>query len=472
MEKSVFPVILAGGSGTRLWPLSRELYPKQFISLIGELSTFQLACKRASVISDKKPLIICNEEHRFIVAEQLRLLDMEAEAIILEPVGRDTAPAVALAAIYAEQNFDNSLLVILSADHYIPEDGEFRQAADAAVECADTSDKLVIFGIEPTAPETGFGYIKVGDKLTVNSFKVEEFKEKPTEQVAIEYLKHGSYLWNSGMFIFKASVYLNELKLYEASIFEYSSEAMSHGKSDGGFFRPSTELFLNCSSMSIDYAVIEKTSNAVVIPLSIDWADLGSWPSLLDISEKDGCGNAIYGDVIIDKTKSTYIHSQEKLTVAIGVEDLVIVDTKDALLILNKEEAQNVKPIISKIKSQSPNLVKHHRHVYRPWGAYDSIDSGYRYQVKRIEVKPKEKLSLQMHHHRAEHWIVVKGTAKVTVGESEQLVCENESVYIPLGEIHCLENPGQIPLELIEVQSGSYLGEDDIVRLKDNYGRV
>jgi mannose-1-phosphate guanylyltransferase len=465
----IIPVIMAGGSGTRLWPLSRGMYPKQFLPLVGEETMLQQTCKRAAAVSTEAPIIICNEEHRFIASEQIRLSGIKDAKLILEPEGKNTAPAVAIAALQVLLDED-SVLLVLSADHYIEDTTEFvntvLKAADSAAQGA-----MVTFGIKPTAPETGYGYILKG-QTEGQLNKVDSFVEKPDAITAQKYLESGDYLWNSGMFVFTAKAYLTELKQFEPKILNACEAAMELAISDMDFIRPNKEAFALCPDDSIDYAVMEKTSNAKVISFSADWSDVGSWSSLWEVTDKDSSNNSIIGDVILADTKSSYIHSNEKLTAVLGLEDVVVVDTKDALLVANKNRVQDIKKIVNQLKAEGRSQTSHHREVYRPWGVYDSIDNGERYQVKRITVKPGAKLSVQMHHHRAEHWIVVSGTAKVRIGSGEKLVSENESVYIPIGETHSLENPGRIPLELIEVQSGSYLGEDDIVRFEDKYGRV
>ena len=465
----IIPVIMAGGSGTRLWPLSRGMYPKQFLPLVGEETMLQQTCKRAAAVSTEAPIIICNEEHRFIASEQIRLSGIKDAKLILEPEGKNTAPAVAIAALQVLLDED-SVLLVLSADHYIEDTTEFvntvLKAADSAAQ-----GSMVTFGIKPTAPETGYGYILKG-QAEGQLNRVDSFVEKPDAITAQKYLESGDYLWNSGMFVFTAKTYLTELKQFEPKILDACEAAMKLAVSDMDFIRPNKEAFALCPDNSIDYAVMEKTSNAKVISFSADWSDVGSWSSLWEVTDKDSSNNSIIGDVILADTKSCYIHSNEKLTAILGLEDIVVVDTKDALLVANKNKVQDIKKIVNQLKAEGRTQTSHHREVYRPWGVYDSIDNGERYQVKRITVKPGAKLSVQMHHHRAEHWIVVSGTAKVRIGSSEKLVSENESVYIPIGETHSLENPGIIPLELIEVQSGSYLGEDDIVRFEDKYGRV
>ena len=466
----IIPVIMAGGSGTRLWPLSRGSYPKQFLKLVGESTMLQQTYERTKAFTNENPIVICNEEHRFIAAEQLRLCGVNNPTLILEPVGRNTAPAIALAANHIIQD-DDAVMVVLSADHYI----ENTQAlADQVLKGSDAAvtGSMVTFGITPTQPETGYGYIKKSAKEISGLFDIEKFVEKPNAQLAQEYLDSGEYLWNSGMFVFTASAYLSELNIHRVDIASACQKAMHQAEVDMSFIRPDPVEFESCADESIDYAVMEKTQKAKVIPLTAGWSDIGAWSSLWDISPKCTNNNAIEGDVIAIDSNNCYVHSREKLTSILGLENIVVVDTKDALLVANKDSVQDIKKIVNQIKENHAPLARTHREVYRPWGVYDSIDNGARYQVKRITVKPAAKLSVQMHHHRAEHWIVVSGTAKVCIDGEAKLVAENESVYIPIGSVHSLENPGKIPLELIEVQSGGYLGEDDIVRFEDKYGRA
>lgn len=468
----ILPVIMAGGAGSRLWPLSRQQFPKQFLRLLGENSMLQSTAQRLSGIQHSPALVICNEEHRFSVAEQFRANAIETSGIILEPVGRNTAPAVALAAIHALKSGDDPLLLVLAADHVIKDDTAFCSSIEQAIPFA-TSGKLVTFGILPTKPETGYGYIKRGDrKNDVTGFTVAEFVEKPDLATANEYLKSGDYYWNSGMFLFKASTYLSELKAHRPDIFKACELSMTETQSDFDFIRLNKAAFEACADDSIDYAVMEKTKQAVVVPMDCGWSDVGSWSALWEVSDKDQLGNAFTGDVIQIDTRNTYVYASEKLVATIGLDNLIIVETKDAILVAKQSEVQQVKKVVQKLKAEQRNEWKHHREVYRPWGKYDSIDYGERFQVKRITVKPGAKLSVQMHHHRAEHWIVVRGTAKVTNGDKKILLTENQSTYIPVGVVHALENPGKVDLELIEVQSGSYLGEDDIVRFEDRYGRL
>ena len=457
---------MAGGSGTRLWPLSRAAHPKQFLSLHGEDTMLQATVKRLSGLDIEASITICNEEHRFFVAEQLREID-KLGSIILEPVGRNTAPAIALAALTVE---DDPLLLVLAADHVIQDEIAFNAAVMRAVPLAEAG-KLVTFGIVPSEPHTGYGYIKRGKDIG-KGFEVDMFVEKPSSDVAQDYLLSGDYYWNSGMFLFRASNYLAELKKFRSDILEQCQRSVMDVKTDLDFLRIDKDMFESCPAESVDYAVMEKTSHAVVVPMDAGWSDIGSWSSLWDISEKDSEGNSTHGDVILHNTRNSYVRSDNKLLAVIGVDDLVVVSTKDALLVAHKDSVQDVKLVTETLKAKARSEWELSREVYRPWGKYDSIDIGERYQAKRITVMSGAKLSVQMHHHRSEHWVVVSGTARVRNGDKTFLLSENESTYIPAGVIHSLENPGKVDLELIEIQTGTYLGEDDIVRFEDNYGRV
>ncbi len=467
----IVPVIMAGGSGTRLWPLSRSLFPKQFLALASNMSMLQQTVERTSGLPCEEAILLCNEEHRFLVAEQLRTINYQGARILLEPAGRDTAPAIALAAFDIIAKQKDSLMMVMAADHVIKDQSAFEQSVLNAVELAHQG-KLVTFGIVPNAPETGYGYIKRGLELQNSAYEVDAFVEKPNLDTAQGYLTSGEYYWNSGMFMFKASAYLASLREFAPAIYEACQQAYNEKSEDLDFIRVGENAFLSSPSDSIDYAILEHTSQAVVVPMDAGWCDLGSWSALWEIDHKDEAQNATHGDVILHNTTGSLVHATSRLVTTIGLENIIIVETKDAVLVAAKDQVQDVKEIVNKLKQADRSEFKHHREVYRPWGHYDSIDCGKRYQVKRITVKPGAKLSVQMHHHRAEHWIVVSGTAQVTNGEKEILLTENQSTYIPVGVIHALENPGKIDLELIEVQSGSYLGEDDIVRFADNYGRV
>ncbi|MGM7280384.1 mannose-1-phosphate guanylyltransferase/mannose-6-phosphate isomerase [Pseudomonas guariconensis] len=467
----LFPVILAGGNGSRLWPLSRQRFPKQFLDLSNEnFSMLQSTVKRLEGLDIASPILICNEEHRFLAAEQMRVLGYSSTNIILEPLGRNTAPAIVLAALRLIKQYEDPVLLVLAADHVIRDTPVFQAAVkDAFILASD--GELVTFGILPHKPEVGYGYIKRGRSLKGKGFRVEKFVEKPNYNVAESYIKSGEFFWNSGMFMFRAKRYLEELEKYAPEILTICERALEGGADDLHFTRVDPQVFSSCPDISIDYAVMEKTERAAVITLDAGWSDVGSWSALWEISEKDSNGNFKKGDVIAKNTIDSYICASDRLVATIGVHDLVVVDTKDAVLIANRSEVQAVKEVVETLKSMQRDEHLTHREVYRPWGVYDCIDVGERYQVKRITVNPGAKLSVQMHHHRAEHWVVVSGTAKVTNGDKTYLVSENQSTYIPIGQVHALENPGVIPLELIEVQSGSYLGEDDIVRFEDRYGR-
>ena len=462
---TICAVIMAGGSGTRLWPLSRATHPKQFLSLNSDDTMIQATVKRLTDLNVESIVIICNEEHRFLVAEQLRQVN-QLGSIILEPVGRNTAPAIALAAIL-ERN--DPLLLVLSADHVIQDDALFCNAVRSGIPQAQ-SGKLVTFGIVADEPNDGYGYIKRGQPEG-EGFLVDEFVEKPSIELAESYVSSGEYYWNSGMFLFKGAKYLDELNKYSPDIYKICQRSCARAQIDMDFVRVDKEIFETCPSESVDYAVMEKTTDAVVVPMNAGWSDVGSWSSLWDVSPKDVSGNSVHGDVVLHNASNSYIRTDNKLVAALGVDDLVIVSTKDVVMVAQKDSVQDVKIVVQQLQEKTRPECSIHREVYRPWGKYDSIDSGPRYQVKRISVNPGQKLSVQMHHHRAEHWVVVSGTAKVTKGDEIIMLSENESVYLPLGIIHALENPGKVVLELIEVQSGSYLGEDDIVRFEDNYGR-
>ena len=471
----IIPVILSGGAGTRLWPLSRELYPKQLLPLVGERTMLQeTICRLEGTVGLGAPLVVCNESHRFMVAEQLRCVGQAASAIMLEPVGRNTAPAVAVAAMQAMIDGDDPLLLVLPADHVIRDASALRDAIAVAAAEAE-SGRLITFGIVPTAPETGYGYIRAGAPLTSNpdgAFAVDAFVEKPDLETAQGYVDSGDYYWNSGMFLFRASVYLRQLELFVSEMVVRCREALASAVTDLDFVRLGGEAFAACPGNSIDYAVMEKTSEAAVIPLDAGWSDVGSWSALWEVGEKDSQGNVIRGDVLTRDVSHCYLHAGSRMVAAVGLDHHVVVETADAVLVASLDRVQDVKDIVAQLKKQGREEALLHRRVNRPWGTYECIGNAPRYQVKKIVVNPGSTLSLQRHHHRAEHWVVVKGTARVTRGDEVFVISENQSTYIPLGVVHRLENPGKIPLELIEVQSGSYLGEDDIERFEDTYGRV
>jgi len=460
----VVPVVLAGGVGSRLWPLSREMYPKQFMPLIGdELSMLQSTLTRLQGLDGlAAPIVVCNEAHRFFVAEQLRQIDINNARIILEPEARNTAPAVALAAYEALDKDINPTLLVLAADHFIKSVDSFHEAIAVGAECA-AKGQLVSFGVKPDRPETGYGYIRC-QQSEQKFHTVDEFVEKPDEKTAQEYLDSGDYFWNSGMFMFRASTLLKELQQWAPDIQQACESAFQTIHQDLDFHRISPESFKSCRSESIDYAVMEQTKNAVVVSLQSDWNDVGAWSAMWDVSGKDALGNAVQGDVMLD--------TESRLVAALGVEDLVVVETADAVLVADKSRVQDIKKLVEKLKQQKRSELKNHTEVCRPWGSYESIVSQPRFQAKRIVVNPGATLSLQLHHHRAEHWVVVKGCGRVTRGDEVFHLNEDESTYIPVGMKHRLENTGVIPLEIVEVQTGSYLGEDDIVRFDDCYGRA
>jgi mannose-1-phosphate guanylyltransferase/mannose-6-phosphate isomerase len=467
---AVIPVVLSGGAGTRLWPLSREMYPKQLLSLTSKQTMLQdTAMRLAAIAGTIPPIVVCNEAHRFTVAEQLRALDMQPSAILLEPSGRNTAPAVALAALKALSIDPDATLVVAPADHVIRDARKFQQAAEVAVALAQ-HDKLITFGIVAHSPETGYGYIRRGEGAGP-AYPVAQFIEKPPLDVAQQFVATGDYYWNSGMFVFKAGQYLAELSRLAPDILAACTAAFQAAKTDLDFVRIDKTEFIKCRSESIDYAVMEKTRDALVLPLDVGWSDVGSWSSLFDVLPADEEGNVLQGDVMVHDTHDCYVHSTSRLVAAVGMEDHIIVETKDAILVAPKDRVQDVKDLVAKIKKSGRTESALHREVFRPWGSYDSVDSGERFQVKRLTIKPGAVLSLQMHHHRAEHWIVVQGAARITRNDETFLLAENESTFIPVGATHRIENPGKVPLHIIEVQSGSYLGEDDIVRFEDNYGR-
>jgi mannose-1-phosphate guanylyltransferase / mannose-6-phosphate isomerase len=470
----IHPVILSGGSGSRLWPLSREYYPKQLLALVGERTLLQETVSHLEGVKEAaEPIVVCNEEHRFLVAEQIRQLGGKPSDIILEPAGRNTAPALTLAALAITQGGQDGVMLVMPSDHVIQDRAAFVNAVRQGAELA-AQGALVTFGIVPTSPQTGYGYIKQGELLpaqTGPAYHVAAFVEKPDLSTAQSYLADGRYYWNSGIFMMQAKTWLNELDEHRPDIAAACRAAYAQGKKDGDFYRPDATLFSACPSDSIDYAVMEKTAHAVVIPLNAGWSDIGAWPALWEVCPQDAQGNVIRGDVSTHATQNALLIAQHRFLAVVGVEDIIVVETADAVLVVHKDHAQHVKEIVAKLKAEQREEYKTHRKVHRPWGSYEGVDAGPRFQVKRICVHPGAALSLQMHHHRAEHWIVVKGTAKVTRGEEVFLLSENQSTYIPIGVRHRLENPGTLVLEMIEVQSGSYLGEDDIVRFADNYNR-
>jgi len=480
MSQKIQPVILSGGSGSRLWPLSRSMYPKQLLPLVTEKTMLQETALRLNDLSVDvlPPIIVCNEEHRFFVAEQMRELGIKNPQIILEPVGRNTAPALTLAALATQEKSSDAVMLVMPADHVIDDIETFHKIVKQGILLA--LDKyLVTFGIEPNAPETGYGYIKTGTQIKDSACLIERFVEKPDATKAQAYLDSGEFLWNSGLFMMTAVSWLHEIESLNKDIFTASTKAYENAVVDNDFYRIDKDAFEASPSDSIDYAVMEKAAGsgattkhkAAVIPLNAGWSDVGVWSSLWDVGEKDAQGNVTKGDVALHDTENSLLYSSERYIAAVGLKDTIVVETSDAILVANKDSAQDVKKIVEALKKQNRDEYQNHRLVFRPWGSYECIDRGERYQAKRITVKPGAALSLQLHHHRAEHWIVVSGTAQVTRGDEVFLVTENESTYIPLGTKHRLENKGAIPLEMIEVQSGSYLGEDDIVRFEDIYGR-
>jgi len=473
MEKRIIPVLLSGGAGVRLWPMSRELYPKQLLNLCSDKSMLQETALRAA---DRDrfaaPIVVCNHEHRFIIAEQLRQAGVTPGAIVLEPSARNTAAACAVGALRAVAEDPDSLILVLPADHLIRDLPAFAQAVERAVPAA-AAGRLVTFGITPTGPETGYGYIRRGmafaDQPGVH--RVAAFVEKPEREVAERYVADGEHCWNSGMFLFPAAKLIEELDRYAPSVLGAARAAMEQGKTDLDFFRLDADAFAQAPSISIDHAVMEHTDDAAVVTCDIGWADVGGWAALWEVGVKDGDGNVIHGDGVTHDARNCYIRSEGQLTAVLGLDDVVVVSTGDAVLVAARDKVQDVKALVERLRRDGRTEPVMHRQVHRPWGAFQSIHAGERYQVKCLTVTPGARLSLQKHYHRAEHWVVVKGTALVTRGEEQLLVYENESVYLPMGTVHRLENPGKVPLHLIEVQSGSYLGEDDIVRIEDTYGR-
>ena len=464
------PVILSGGAGTRLWPLSRELYPKQLLALVGRHTMLQETVRRLVGLQVAAPMVVCNEAHRFLVAEQLRALEVTPRAIVLEPKGRNTAPAIALAAHAAlAADEGDVLLLVLPADHVIRNVAAFQSAVETASALA-RDGFLATFGVVPHAAESGYGYIRRGASAA-GGYRIAEFVEKPDAARAQGFLDSGEYYWNSGMFLFRARRYLEELEKYARDIASVCRASFASATRDLDFTRIDASAFEACRSESIDYAVMEKTADAVVVPLDAGWSDVGSWASLHAACDRDGKGNTLCGDVLIEDTENSYVYSESRLVATVGLRGAVVVETKDAVLVTTHDRVQDVKKLVARLKSDGRYEHSLHREVFRPWGSYDSVDNGERFQVKRLMVRPGGVLSLQMHHHRAEHWVVVSGTARITRGDEVFLLEENQSTYIPIGVRHRIENPGRIPLHIIEVQSGSYLGEDDIVRFDDRYGR-
>lgn len=470
--KAIRPIILSGGAGTRLWPTSRALHPKQFMPLTSERTMIQETALR---VSDSErflpPVVVCNEEHRFTVASELQQVGISPEVEVLEPVGRNTAPAIAAAAALCAAHDPEELLLVLPADHHIARPDLFLDVIAQGAGLAEEG-KLVTFGIVPDAPETGFGYIRAGEAAGEGGFAVDAFVEKPDADTARGYLDAGGYFWNAGIFLFRADRMIRELEALAPEIWRHAARAVTTGRLDLDFLRLSAEAFELCPSDSIDYAVMEHTKDAVVVPADIGWSDVGSWTALWDIGDKDAHGNVVSGDAVMQETQNTFIRAESRLVATIGVDDLIVVETSDAVLVARRDKVQDVKAVVARLKAEGRAEHEVHARVHRPWGFYEGLDTGERHQVKHLMIKPGAAISLQMHHHRAEHWVVVNGTARVTVGDDTRLLSENESVYIPIGATHRLENPGKMPLSIIEVQSGSYLGEDDIVRFDDVYGRV
>jgi mannose-1-phosphate guanylyltransferase / mannose-6-phosphate isomerase len=471
----IFPIILSGGSGTRLWPLSRAMYPKQFIRFSASQASSFLAATLQRLKPDQgfsPPTIVCNSDHRFLVQEEAAGVGVTPREIVLEPVARNTAPAIAVAALHVARENPAGILVVTPSDHVIKQEAAFVDAVRRAADVAATG-RLVLFGITPTGPHIGYGYIRRGAAISEfpGAFAVEAFTEKPDEETAKGYIAAGTYTWNSGIFVLGAQTFLDELRRLEPAILEAATEALAEAKQDLGFLRLDPEAFAKAPAISVDYAVMERTDKAAVLPVEMGWSDVGSWSSLWEIGERDAAGNAVEGDALLEATTNTYVHADRALVSTIGVKDLVIVDTPDALLVADRTKAQDVSRIVARLKESGRKEHEQHLRSYRPWGFFETLNVGPRFQVKLLHVKPGGKLSMQMHHHRSEHWVVVHGTAKVTVGEEEKLVAENQSVYIVATQWHRLENPGKTPLEMIEVQIGSYLGEDDIVRADDIYNR-
>ncbi len=472
MEPLVQPIILSGGSGTRLWPLSRLSFPKQFLDLVGDKTLFQMTVQRVSDSQFLSPIIMCNSEHRFIVEDQLNRIDSSAKEVILEPMGKNTGPAVLTAALIAAEKDENKLILILPSDHLIEDIAKFNQTVTSAIPAAK-SDQVILFGVSPKEAHTGYGYIEVAKEKIKSASKVKAFHEKPNKSLAEKYIADGNHYWNSGIFLFKAKTIIEAFENLEPEMVKCCKAAIEKAEKDLGFIRLKEAEYKQCKNISFDYSVIEKISNVACIPFEFQWSDLGSWSSVKDVTTSNCAGNSKHGDVLFEESSNCYGYSADGAKVAfVGLENVIAVATKDAILITSKDKSEDVKAIVEKIKKSDCESAINHKRVYRPWGWYESLDSDERYQVKCLMVKPGAKLSLQSHHHRAEHWVVVSGSVNVTVDENVSLLSENQSTYIPIGAMHRLENPGKIPALLIEVQSGSYLGEDDIVRYEDVYGRV
>jgi mannose-1-phosphate guanylyltransferase/mannose-6-phosphate isomerase len=473
VKMPIFPVILSGGAGSRLWPLSRKALPKQLLPLAGPNTMIQETAARVRGPNFAAPIVISGQEHRFLIAEQLRAAGVTGAQIILEPAGRNTAPAAAIASLKVLEDDPDGLILLMPSDHVIADVKAFHAAVEIAAKAAQGGN-LVTFGIKPAAPETGYGYIKSAGALAAapGAFAIERFVEKPDRATAEKYLSSGEFYWNSGMFLFTAKAFIREMERLEPAMLSSCRDAIAHARRDMDFIRLGEVAFMACPSQSIDYAIMEHAAHAAIVPVELGWNDVGSWQSLWEISPRDSSGNALKGEVVTEKSRNSYIRSEGPLVAVVGVEDLVVVATKDAVLVSHRDKAQDVKKIVEQLEASGRGQHIHHSVVHRPWGSYESVDTGDRFQVKRIIVKPGAKLSLQMHHHRAEHWVVVSGTALVTCDDKEFLLQENESTFIPVGAKHRLENPGKVALHLIEVQSGGYLGEDDIVRFEDTYGRA
>jgi mannose-1-phosphate guanylyltransferase/mannose-6-phosphate isomerase len=469
----IYPVILSGGTGTRLWPLSRAALPKQLLALHGERTMIQETVLRAALTDAAAPLLLCSEAHRFLVAEQMQEISVAPRAIVLEPIGRNTAPAAAVAALMTAEDDPQGVIVLLPSDHVVGDAQAFAEAVAVAAGAA-REGHIVTFGMAPSAPETGYGYVHRGARLEKldGAWRVQRFVEKPDAETAKTYLADGGYFWNSGMFVFRADVLIEDLRLHAPDVLAAAREALAKAKRDLDFVRLDADAFANAPNISIDYALMEKTDRAAIVPCDIGWSDVGAWSALWEIRDQDAQNNVLHGDVIVHDVTGSYVHSENRLTALVGVRDLVVIATDDAVLVADKARTQDVKAIVDRLKADNRSEHTEHKRVFRPWGSYETVDIGDRFQVKHIMVKPGGRLSLQMHHHRAEHWVVVEGTARVTVGDKVSTLKENESTFIPLGEKHRLENPGDKPLRLIEVQSGFYLGEDDIVRFEDVYGRA